>query len=317
MRDSIAVSSFVEEWLGRTDLASLIDNLDGNGNQLLDPTTPLAIRLQSLDSFSDRWDTRGGKERNEATELPLTVSQSERVIEAADDLGMRGVTAPTRDHYDHVLVLGGLIRACVARPRWAAHLVENGLSVGSVTSLGGHRELRGDELPLAQAFGMEDARDEFEALDCGTRAAFSLSEPDAVSGETSDEVGASWTMHQYQPTPDLRINVAAAPSSEPGIRRANTADTYDWFARSAAHLDRTDSVLCVTTSIYVPAQHAAALQMLQLPFGSHVETIGFEPGMADASLTQEFTATKYLLEIRSAVRAFRRLLEASETSVRQ
>jgi hypothetical protein len=307
------VEGHIEAWLEESTLRDLVVHFDSAMAAAFDTKVPLSERLEVLDRFTDGWDTRQGKERNEAEELVLTSEQSALALTAADQLGLRGVTAPKRNHYDHLLILGGLVRACVARPRWAARLVDDGLSVGHVTALGGHRKFRGDEFTLAAALGMKDVDEEFVALEAGTRQSFGLGDPYSKSGETSELVGGSWTLHRFRTKARINVDVAAAPSSEAESRRANTADSYAWFATTLAHLKPEESVLMVTTSIYVPAQHAAAMQMLQLPYGAEVETVGFEPGMVDPLLEQTFTPTKYLLEIRSTVRAFRRLLEAASS----
>lgn len=105
----------------------------------------------------------------------------------------------------------------------------------------------------------------------------------------------------------MPVQVAAAPSSEPTKRRADTPDSYAFFAKQLAALQPGERLLMVTTPIYVPAQHAAAVRMLALPYGVEVDTVGNEPGVIPGAAVQQFSATKYLLEVRSTVRALRRL----------
>jgi hypothetical protein len=167
---------------------------------------------------------------------------------------------------------------------------------------------------LARRAGFEGLDEEFAALDAGTRKAFHLKSPESVEGERLDSPGGSWTLHRYKADGDLTVVVAAAPSSEPERRRANTADSYDWWANNVAMLGSGDKILAVTTAIYVPAQQAAAIRMLTLPFGVEVETVGIEPGDVDPTLAQGFTATKYLLEVRSAIRSLRDLFAAIESA---
>jgi hypothetical protein len=101
--------------------------------------------------------------------------------------------------------------------------------------------------------------------------------------------------------------VVAAPSSEPEKRRADTPDSYDFFAKHVATLQGGERLLMVTTPIYVPAQHAAAVRMLALPYGVEVDTVGNEAGVIPGAPAQQFTATKYLLEVRSTVHSLRKL----------
>jgi hypothetical protein len=271
----------------------------------------LATRLDRLDSFTERWDTRQGRERDQADELPLTPEQDELVMRAVTALGFRDSGVPRHDRYDHILMLGGLFRACITRPAHAANLIRSGMvSTSSVTALGGHRPFSEQERALAERAGFGELNEEFAALDAGVRKAFGLDDPSSTEGERFDSPGGSWSLHSYDTDGGLTVRVAAAPSGEPALRRANTEDSYKWWANKVAKLGPRDRILAVTTAIYVPAQHAAAVRMLSIPFGAEVETVGIEPGDVNPALAQPFTPTKYLLEIRSAIRSLRDLFVA-------
>jgi hypothetical protein len=299
---SSPVHALVEAFATTPDDRNLLEALAAAKGETSD-------RLASLDTFTDRWDTRQGLERNQAKELPLTAGQEKVVLAAASALGMRG-SAPLRfRRYDHVLILGGLIRACLVRPAYAAHLLGTGrIEAGSVTALGGHRPFVGDEFRLAAEAGAPELDEEYEAMDFGTRRAFGLTEPERVEGEVSELPGGTWGVRHYRTGAGMTVQVVAAPSSEPGVRRANTPDSYDFFARRLAELRHGQRLLLVTTPIYVPAQHTAAVRMLALPFEVEVDTVGNKPGTVPGSPVTGFSATKYLLEVRSAVRAMRQLV---------
>ncbi|WP_052847326.1 hypothetical protein [Streptomyces avicenniae] len=307
----------VDAWLASPPVHALVDAFAAapGDRDLLEALTAAkgttGDRLAGLDTFTERWDTRQGLERNQATELPLTGEQEELALAAATALGLRGGARLRFHHYDHVLILGGLIRACLARPAYAAHLIGTGqIRAGSITALGGHRPFVGDEFRLAAEAGAPELTEEYEAMDFGTRRAFGLAEPERVEGEVSDLPGGTWGVRHYRTAEGVTVHVVAAPSSEPGVRRANTPDSYDFFARRLAELRPGQRLLMVTTPIYVPAQHTAALRMLALPFGVEVDTVGNEPGVVTGAPASSFSATKYLLEVRSAVRAMRQLVAA-------
>ncbi|RVU29002.1 hypothetical protein EOT10_03955 [Streptomyces antnestii] len=296
------VHALVESFAGTSDDWSLLEALAAAKGTTSD-------RLAALDAFTDRWDTRQGLERNQAGELPLTAEQQELVFAAATALGLRGGARLRFRRYDHVLILGGLIRACLVRPAYAAHLIETGqIEAGSITALGGHRPFVGNEFQLAAEAGAPELDEEYEAMDFGTRRAFGLLEPERAEGEVSDLPGGTWGVRHYRTDQGVVVHVVAAPSSEPGVRRANTPDSYDFFARRLAELQPGQRLLMVTTPIYVPAQHTAAVRMLALPFGVEVDTVGNEPGAIPGAPVSNFSATKYLLEVRSAVRAMRQLI---------
>lgn len=298
----------IAAWSGSEPMRALVRAFGGD-DQLFVGT--LDVRLRRLDSFSERWDTRRGSERNLASQLHLTADQEALVLGAAAALGLIGTRSPERANYDHLLILGGLAGSCFVRPLHASELIRTAVvRVSEVTALGAHRPLRGNEHDLAALAGVPGVTDEYEALDAGTRLAFGLSQPESEEGEVSDLPGGTWSVRRYTDPSGLLVRVAAAPSSSPAQRRANTADTYEWFARRLASLERSQTLLAVTTAVYVPAQQAAALRMLALPFGVEVETVGLTPGEVIPALAQEFTPTHYLQEIRSAIRSYGQLLAA-------
>lgn len=109
---------------------------------------------------------------------------------------------------------------------------------------------------------------------------------------------------------ELRLSVVAAASSDPAARRANTIDTFlHWAERRDPA--RVDSVLIVTTPIYVPYQNAVAVEALGVGHGIAVDTVGVSASANDLGQhSQEFRAQHHLQELRSAIRAMRMLLAA-------
>jgi hypothetical protein len=299
----------IREWVGSEPIRDLVHAFGGDADVVF-AGDDLEAWLTRLDEFSDRWDSRQGAERNVAVGLDLTADQVRIVEDASQALGLTSGSEPQSDTYDHLLMLGGLLRACIARPAFAARLVLNGrIQVGSVTALGGHRPFRGDEFDLARKAGFADVSDEFSALDAGTRRAFGLGAPTSEEGQPLDIDNAAWSIRTYATSDGTQIRVAAAPSSQPELRRANTADSYAWFAQEVGKVSAGVRVLIITTAIYVPAQHAAAVRMLSLPFGAIVETVGMIPGEVIPELNQQFTPSNYLQEIRSAIRSLRELVQ--------
>lgn len=303
----------IDRWARSSALAEVVAHFDGS---FFPHDLALGDLLAWLDEFSERWDYRKENERNLVAEPPSFASGTEKlVLASARALGLVGTTRVQGGHYDHVLILGGLMRANLARPLYAARLLEKGtISAGSVTALGGYRPLKGDEIELVdrivnQGLLERAPADELDAMDAGVRNAFGVGEPLTERGEESETVGASWRVREYATSTGLPVRVVAAPSTAPG-RRANTADTYAWFASEIAQLEPGQRVLLVTSDIYVPYQHADALRMLALPYGVDVETAGMRPGDVDPRLSHEFKPHNYLQEIRSTIRALRALHDA-------
>lgn len=300
--------AWVEEWVGRPALARLVEVFGGPARGSSGTTR----WLSELEDFSAKWDFRRGRERNLVTDLSFPNEIVNEVLAAAEQLGLRGPDAPQSHRYDVVVILGGLVRASLARPAFAAQLVGDGtITTSRVVALGGHRPLAGDEVDMAESLIGAHASDELDAMDAGVRSAFRLGDPASVTGEQSDLVGGSWTVREYRGSDGLPIDVVAAPSSEPGVRRANTADTYEWLAKESSLVSRGDRALIITTRIYSPFQEADAWRMLRLPHGVVVEVVGIDPGEVDSRLAQRFATHQYLQETRSAIRAMRLLLYAA------
>lgn len=257
------------------------------------------------DDFSSRhWDFRAGRERNLASAPELTPAQEAAALEAAEAIGLPASRPPRRSEYDVVLILGGLVRACVTRPRYARELVDAGLKVGKVVALGGFRPLAGDEPHLAEQLNVA-ARNEFGAMLAGLKAAFPHAGEARVETSTGETPGnADWAIARFD---DDLLSVIAAPSRDPGRRRANTADTFAWWAGGVPDLPH-KHLLLITNPIYVPYQGAAATEALGIPIDVTVETAGISAAAADLGPhTQPFGPANYLQEIRSAIRGYRSL----------
>lgn len=294
----------IDTWIRSPELATLAKAFDAQPPEM--ETEGLLAWYEDLSAT--RWDFRGGRERNLAERPALTERESDAAMSAAASLGLSQPGSPSRGAYDFCLILGGLVRACVTRPRFAAELVENGTHFGAVVALGGFRPLAGDEIALAARLNIE-ANNEFGAMDAGMRQAFGIETPAQVTFGDGSEGNADWRIHDY---PQSRCAVIAAPSSSPELRRANSADTFVWWA-SRAHGLEGSHILLITNPIYVPYQGAAATQVLGMRFGVQVETVGISATAAGlGSDTQTFTAANYLQEIRSGIRGMQSLyLESS------
>lgn len=297
-----AVRQAVSDWIGSPPLRDLLASDDAAL-----PDGSLQERLSWLDDYSaEHWDLRKGRERNLATTLQLTPDRERLVFAVAEALGLRDEQPPAHRSYDAVLVLGGLVRACIVRPAWTARLIEDGLRAGQVCALGGFRRLGGDELDLVKHLQLDEVDDEFTAMSRGVERAFGFDNP--TSSEGSGGTGnADWAASRYGGVP--QVLVVAAPSLEPDTRRANSADTYTWWAQELAPQLEGGRVLLVTSSIYVPFQGADATRVLALRHNVQVETVGV-PARASqlGTFTQQFTAGNYVQELRSTIRSFAALI---------
>jgi hypothetical protein len=262
--------------------------------------------LSYLEDFSaQHWDFRAGAERNLSAAPHFSSAQVTEVERASRALGLASDDAPSRRRYDTVLMTGGMVRAGIVKPRFVRDLLRGGLDATSVVFVGAFRPFAGDEAPTAAKLGVSGAN-EVDAMVAGMRAAFGpLGKPEVVES-VADSPFLSWRQLSWQ-RGEVTLRVVAAPSSD-SSRRANTADTFRFWAEH--HSIREQSVLVVTTPIYVPYQGAVAVDVLGLGHGLMVETVAVSEAASDlGELSQEFRTEHKLQELRSAIRAIRSLHE--------
>lgn len=301
-----ATAEQILAWISSPPMRALVEEY---GDTL--PSADVGELLEWLDAFSDRhWDfrKRGNVERDQVTAPTFEPARAALVLAAATALRLVEPVDPPRAAYDHLLVLGGLGRACLQRTEYAARLVRDGVvAVGEVAALGSFRPLTEPETTLP---GLADGRFEMDAMDVGARHAFGLTEPARDESSEGAVTHRSWRVRTYRPADGPPVQVLAAPSSEPELRRANTPDTYDFWARRS-RLRPSDRILVVTSPIYVPFQHSDAIRMLAARHGCGIDTVGFDPARASVPLAPDATnPDRYLQEIRSGILSMRRLHRA-------
>jgi hypothetical protein len=299
----------IERWVTAPPLRALVDEFGGPDVAV---SGDLASRMAALAEFSEVWDFRRGAERNLAEHGEFSAAQAALVMDAADALGLVSSPAPRYDRYDHVVVLGGLIRASILRPRLAASLLAGSITASTVTGIGAFRPLGGDEPSLAAEAGFGDVRTEFDAMIAGMEAAFELRAPVSVRGSQHPEnPNLSWSVQSYEAAEGPAVTVVAAPTTDPA-RRANTPDSYRYLAEELVRIERGHRVLAVTSAIYLPFQLPDAIRMLGLTYGAVVDAVGVDTTSVDTpSLRQTFTPANYLQEIRSALLSLRSLHAAA------
>ncbi len=257
------------------------------------PSSGVRERIAWVSKFAARrWDFRIGKERDfipTSGEL-LHADLAEKVYQVARKWDML-TPAPAQGRYDHVIVLGGLLRANFNRPRAAAELLSSGSATSpSVVGLGAPRPMSDAEVGLAETIGC-DATTEQAALERGLEAAFGFS-------------GSAWgptdrpNLRQAHLGDGLIIRSAGAPMNPDGTR-ANTGGAFGWFMEDSGLVRPGQSILSITTPIYWIAGHISL--MTRIPAGSTLTTVGADPARALPGLEQTFRSQHYLQEIKTAI----------------
>jgi hypothetical protein len=301
------VRELIDAWSRSSALAAVVDVFGGSV-----PVDGAAHRLGWLDEFAAaEWDFRRGKERDSIGRTALTSIQIGTVFAQSSDLGLAAREMPSRRRYDTVIMTGGMVRAGIVKPRFVAELLQTGLECDHILFLGGFRPFSHEEAVLAQALGI-DADDEFGGMLAGLEQAFApLGVPEVIDG-TGETPHSSWRHLSWHRHGLPQLSVLAAPSSDPEHRRADSADTYRFWASERRNTAER-SVLQVTLPIYVPYQSAVAVGILGLDHGLSVETVGASASASDLGpYSQPFLAEHHLQELRAAIGAMlalRRRLE--------
>lgn len=280
-----AVRDFVRAWLSRPALRSIVE-LEGGAW----PTGDLSEQAEALHAFSERWDRRGGRERLDAT--AGEVRDPDAVLALAADLGLTTVSDPAELLYDHALVLGGTALANVNRVRRLFELRSSGIAIAHPAALTALRPISSGEIELVRVRGdiAELARDGDSEFDVMTRAVSHFSGEQA---EVTRVESANANLASAKAIVGDTL-VLAAPSADPD-RRANTRDNYLVYRRS---IEPDNSVLIVTSSVYLPYQFFIGLQALGWDAPVTVEAVGFPPEWMGGVLTGPEAV---LQELRSAL----------------
>lgn len=294
-----AVRSFVTDWTNQPALRRIVEADGGRW-----PTGSIADQVEALHDFSARWDFRGGAERLEIDSASLE-EHDEGLLTDAAELGMTAADRPESRRYDHALVLGGTALASIYRLRRLYELRDRGLEIGQVAVLTALREVGEPELQIVH--------ERPEIADIVAQAP--ATEFDVMVHATESFSRSSSTLERTpNPNPNLEAAqariadavVLAAPSADPE-RRANSRDNYDVYANQ---IGPTDSVLVVTSSIYLPYQFFIALQALGWEQPRTIEAVGFPPEWMQGILTGP---ENVLQELRSALFGALNTLRALES----
>lgn len=289
--------ALIEDWINRPALRKLVEAFDG-----VWPTGTLEEVVAQLADFSEVWDYRAGTQdrhmfHDEDSEAD---PYAELTYRAADELGMTDPPPPMQQRYDYLIILGGLATGVESRVNYAARLVRGGLEVRQqVAALGSFRLLQARELPISTRYA-PDGRYEIDHLAGMLTAISHTPRPWSTTsvGDPERDPELASVIKTMEPAAGPRLGAYAAASSDPAHRPANTADTFVLLAE-ANKLESGESLLVVTSGIYVPYQHLDAVRTLRT-FDVEIETIGVRrtdgPGPTH-------TATAYRQEIRSTLRS--------------
>lgn len=278
------VAQVARSWLDRPALTDLLAALGG----------PPVEDLKSLISWSSRTlDTRAGNERRAAPSTDWGEAWVSTLDAAAGRLGLLDTAPPQRDVYDAVIVLGGTTSGNRRRVALALQFLR-AIDRRIVVGLGAERILSASE--YSSDPDSRDETTEWENLRRNLDGQFGPLMTCAL--ETGGMGVAHWRDEQLQDSVGRGFRLLVAPSQDQS-RRANTADSIDFFLRRIP-LDLRRSVLLLTSAIYAPYQFLAVAPAV-LRAGAHsVELVGTPTAKA---LDHRRHAQQIAQEVHSTLRA--------------
>ncbi len=206
--------------------------------------------------------TAGDGTVRETQELAMPAALDERRRELYPllrELGFFTINTPLEAASDRVLVLGGSLGACCSRTRCAARLA--GPATRAVDGLACFRPIHPVE--RGGAAGPHACDTEFGAMRDSFADAFRL----PAAGGTEDFAGdrnlnAVSCVFTFPDTGDGRVyRVLAAPSTQPGLRRADTGDSLLFYLRKTRPAPG-ERLLAVTHNRYCNRQFAQIAYLL-------------------------------------------------------
>ena len=305
----------IESWLMSPELIDIVQAFGG-----IYPNTKNIKELAAwLLEYSDIWDYRrrqknakdvktGEAARWMVNNDSITEAQEKAVFKGIDRLGLRGISDPLFNHYDYIVALGGARMSCLFRPRFAKCLLERiDKEPKAVVLLSGMRPVSDTEREATDTYA-SGAQTEFDLINAGAEKVFELKREYMEERYWNPNPNSSWAIRTYSVCGyNFPILSVSGPSSAPEVRRANSADTFAFFAEKQ-QIQTGSRVLLVTSQIYVPYQQMEAIRTWAIPNNVYVETVGF-PTEWNTNQQGMMKAANYLQEIRSTIQAVNRYIE--------
>ncbi len=308
-----SIKEAIGNWLSTQSLKNLINAFGGD--------VPVNVSLDELANwyldFCECWDFRGKQKQAYDKKIgegarwlldngEVSESQKKCVFAAISDLGLIDNYTARGSVYDYIWVLGGAKLSCLLRSRLAHDVIRNKqIDCKTVVFLASMRPIGDKEREATNTYA-PNAKTEFDLFVASAQSEFGVG-TEYLEERFDDENNEnnSWIIRTYE-TSECKIIIIAAPSSEPHKRRANSADTYNFFSKRY-RLSEGQSILLCTSQIYVPYQHLEAVRTIAVPYKVELDTIGF-PVEWGGNLQGMNEPSNYLQEIRSTIQSIGRFL---------
>jgi len=247
----------IEEWLRSDALTVLVNKFGTKVPENLD----LASLVDWLEKFSDNWDFRRLQrevnitETNENARWLISESNDDQeeiktIKNSSKALNLIGRCKPDLDSYDYIIPLGGARYSCYLRPLYANSLiVNNKLKANNIVLLASSRPISESERDATDTYS-KNTNTEFDLINSGAEVSFNLKKNyEEESFLDTENVNRNWVIRKYKNCSNLPPIISiSAPSTEPDKRRANSADTFNFFL-SKFSINEKSTLLLITSQI--------------------------------------------------------------------
>lgn len=209
------------------------------------------------------------------------------------EIGFININKPVRPYHSHVVVLGGSYNSCHIRTASALNIIDD--STLFVDGLSCYRPINPVE---KNGFSRSISADsEFGAITEAFIETFSLENYDIKEDFASNRnINSISNIRTFESGDNRTYRIMAAPSGEPDMRRANTADTLKFY------MDNTDlsvdsTVIAVTNNYYCNRQFIQLVyEILKAGTSFNIDVVGC---ISDDSLitAEEYNPNTYTQEL--------------------
>lgn len=202
--------------------------------------------------YNGRRSVNGGViETQELAPVDVLESKRERLYPLFRELGFIDINSPRKSENSRVIVLGGALGACLDRTECAARCIDD--ITRSVDGLTCYRPIN----PVERKYpGMSGADTEFGAMSEDFVKVFGLQDCDVRDDFTGNRnLNSISCVREYEKEASrVQYRIFAAPSEDPGTRRADTGDSLVFYLKHNKWIDADESLLFITNNRYCNRQ---------------------------------------------------------------
>lgn len=187
------------------------------------------------------------------------------------ELGFIDINKPVKNNHSRIIVLGGSLNACNERTECAKNWIDE--TTVYVDGLACYRPIGSAERKNA-GFSLCDT--EFGAMSENFVRVFNLDGREFTEDFKSNRnLNSVSCVRNYGKSDNREYRIYAAPSSEPHLRRADTADTLSFYYDCEGQIGAGDSALFVTNNRHCNRQFLQlAYCMIKGGYGGTIDVIG-------------------------------------------